>query len=96
MVIRVKDHVHQFNTAADGAVIATAIRAAMSKENLVKLSFSGISDVPSSFINAAIVSLLDDFTEKQIKQKLKIEDVTAQIAEMIRRCLQNGINAKAA
>jgi hypothetical protein len=96
MVIRVLDHVSACNTAIEGAVIAGKLRSALAEHETVKLSFGGVSDVPSSFVNAAIVSLLGEMTEENLKRRLVVTEVTLQIASMIRRCVDNGTRGRAA
>lgn len=91
MVVRALDHVAQCYSAADGAVVAAAIRGALKHESRVTLSFDGVSDVPSSFINAALVTFLDGHSLDWIKRHIAIVNVSGQTADMIRRCLSNGV-----
>ena len=90
MVIRALDHVPHCYNAADGAVINALLRKHLSKGAAIKLSFDGVSDVPSSFVNAAIVALLTQYNEHFIKTHLTVIDATGQIGGMIRRCMANG------
>ena len=92
MVIRALDHVAQCYTAKDGMVINRVLRKQLARESQVKLSFDGVTDVPSSFVNTSIVALLDTYSGDYIKQHLTISDATRQIGEMVRRCLANGLN----
>lgn len=87
MVIRVLDVVRACNTASEGAVVARAVKAFLDRGEKVELSFGGVSDVPSSFVNASIVYLFNEMPNADLSQLLKITNVTTQIAEMIRRCL---------
>lgn len=87
MVVRALDHVRRCYAPADGAVIADILRRGFSEGHRVVLSFDGVTDVPSSFVNAAFVSLLDDYPFETLKTQLTIIDATKQIADMIRRCL---------
>lgn len=91
MVVRALDHVAQCYGASDGAVIARVLRQAFLRGHHVTLSFAGVSDVPSSFVNAALVSLLDDHSLEWLKSHLSVVDATKQTADMIRRCLANGV-----
>jgi hypothetical protein len=52
----------------------------------VELSFDGVTNVPSSFINGALISLLDEFNFDFIRNHLRIENSTWQINDVIRRC----------
>jgi hypothetical protein len=85
MVIRVLDHVKQCNTAADGLIVGAVIRKALADGARVDVSFAGVNNAPSSFINAAIVSLLDSYSFDFIRQHLKITNATSQIIDVIRR-----------
>jgi hypothetical protein len=91
MVIRALDHVARCYTAADGAVINSLLSSQLDKGRLVKLSFDGVSDVPSSFVNTAIVALLGRYDEEFIKSHLTLIDATRQIGDMVRRCVANGV-----
>jgi hypothetical protein len=88
------DHVPHCYTAADGQIIHRLIARGLDEEAAVKLSFDGVSDVPSSFINASVVALLDKYDEAYIKSHLTIIDATPQIGDMVRRCLANGVRRK--
>lgn len=86
MVITALDHVPQCYTSADGLVIAGLLRRCL-RSGEVTLSLAGVDDVPSSFVNSAIVSLLDEFSASEIRQRLSIVDSNRQINDMIRRCM---------
>lgn len=96
MVIRALDHVGRCYSIADGTVIAGVLRSAFVESDRVVLSFAGVSDVPSSFINSALVVLLHDYPPVDLKRRLSIIDATPQIADMVRRCVANGERALAA
>jgi hypothetical protein len=89
MVIVALDHVATCYSSSDGYVIANLLRRAFAAEDRVSLSFDGVDDVPSSFVNAALVSLLDDHSSAWLKHHLSVVDTTKQIADMIRRCIAN-------
>jgi uncharacterized protein len=94
MVVRALDLVPQCYSADDGTVVALAVLRCFETENKAEISFDGVSDVPSSFVNAAFVSLLDEYPIEYIREKLVIMDATKQIADMVRRCLANGIRIR--
>lgn len=89
MVIRALDHVARCYGTADGDVIARVLRAALQRHQHVTLSFAGVTDIPSSFVNASIVALLDDYSADTLRSRLSIVDATSQAADMIRRCMAN-------
>src|SRR4051812_19009641 len=91
MVVKALDLVPQCYSPDDGAVIASVLRDAFARNEHVTLSFDRVSDVPSSFINSAFVSLLDTYSFDWLKAHLTITDATSQIADMFRRCLANGV-----
>jgi hypothetical protein len=91
MVITALDHVPHCYSAQDGMVIAQILRNRLSQDGVATLSFAGVSDVPSSFVNAALVSLLDTYQFDWIKAHLTIVDASHQTADMVRRCFNNAI-----
>lgn len=95
MVLMVLDIVDACNTADEGAQVATAVRQALKKGKSVTLSFSRVTNTPSSFINASIVSLVFDNPPDDLRDRFVITNLTDQIADMITRCLRNGRNAAA-
>lgn len=84
MVTRVLDHVPHCYTADDGLVVAALIADAIGDGRTISLSFSGVNSVPSSFVNAAFVSLLDRYGADAIRRSVRVVDSTAQINSMIR------------
>lgn len=86
MVIVALDHVPHCYTHEDGAVIYGLVASALTREPRVTLSLAGVTDVPSSFVNAALVPLLDRYEFDEIKQRLVITDATRIIADVVRRC----------
>jgi STAS-like domain of unknown function (DUF4325) len=84
MVIRILDHVAQAATYADGEKIFTLIADPIRRRDHVTLSFDGIDAVPSSFINAAVVRLVEVVGIDVIKTHLGVVDSTRQINNLIR------------
>jgi hypothetical protein len=89
MVIAILDHVPHCYSSEDGDVVARFLSHAFARGRSVTLSFTGVGDATSSFINAAFVSLLDDYDFPFIKAHLSIVDSNRQINDMVRRCFQN-------
>jgi hypothetical protein len=85
MVIVALEHVPQCYTWEDGAVIAKLIRSGFAHGEDVVVSFKGVENVPSSFVNGAFVSLLDDYDVSYLRSHLSIVDSNSAINEMIRR-----------
>lgn len=86
MVIVALDHVEQCYSTQDGEVIFGVLMRAFSQDSEVTLSFRGVSDVPSSFVNAALVPILQDRGEQWMRAHLRITAATKQVADMIKRC----------
>lgn len=84
MVIRALDHVRQCYSNADGQVIFKLILDPIKRGEQVTVSFDGVDALPSSFVNSAFISLLDQFPFDHIKETLRFAGTTRQINEMIR------------
>jgi STAS-like domain of unknown function (DUF4325) len=84
MVIRILDHVAHCSTYADGDAIYQIIKPSFVKGEDVTLSFDGVDAVPSSFINASVVRLIESVSLDEIKAHLRVVDSTKQINDLIR------------
>lgn len=85
MVTQVLDLVARCYDADDGAVVRDFIRHAFARSEAVVLSFEGVESVPTSFVNAAFVELLDAHEFDFVKRNLKIVRSNQQINDLIRR-----------
>jgi hypothetical protein len=85
MVIRALDHAPNCYTWNSGDVIAQIIRGAFARGERITVSFSGVTDIPSSFANAAFISLLNDYSFEFIKSHLTLSNCSRQIADMVKR-----------
>lgn len=83
MDIKLLDHVVTCSTYSDGEVIYDLIAQEIVGGNDVTLSFQGVSAVPSAFINASIVRLVESTSLDNVRRHLKISDSTRQINELI-------------
>jgi hypothetical protein len=88
MVIRVLDHVPHCYTQEDGSVIASLIRERFDKCERVTLSFEGVDNVPTSFVNTAFIDLLDAYGLDFIREHLAIVNSTRQINSLIKARLE--------
>lgn len=88
VLIKIKEHVEYAYTYEEGQKIYDLIAPAMAEGQPVILSFDGISAVPSSFMNAALLQLCDRFSINHIKSFLRIENSNHLLNEMIRRGFQ--------
>lgn len=84
MSVRIKELVSQASTYEDGQVIFNKIAPAIIAGEKVEISFEGIPAVPSAFINAAIIQLVEVASVQTIREKLAIVNSTKFINDMIR------------
>ena len=84
MVIRILDHIERASTYDDGEVIYRLICDPIARRETVVLSFDGVLAVPSAFVNAALVRLLESVPYEVVRQSLKIVGSTRQINELIK------------
>ena len=85
MVIRILDHVKTASTYEDGEVIYRLINGPIHEGEAVTVSFDGVLAVPSAFVNAAFVRLVESTPIDRIRNCLRIQDSTRAINELIRR-----------
>lgn len=83
MDIKLLDYVATCSTYSDGEVIYDLIAQEIACGKDVTLSFRGVSAVPSAFINASIVRLVESTSLDNVRSHLKISDSTRQINELI-------------
>ena len=86
MVTLVTSLVNACDTWDDGIPVADFVRAQFLRDEKVALSFAGIDGVTSSFVNAALVSLVDTYSIDFIRSNLSISHCTRQVRDMILRC----------
>jgi hypothetical protein len=87
MVIRVRVVVRDCQSWTSGDTLHRALQAAFDGDNEVVLSFEGVDDVPSAFVNAGFLPLLDSWDFETIRKRLRIVNSTRQINDMIKRRL---------
>jgi len=84
VVIRILDHVKTYSTYSDGDVIFRLIVQELRAGRDVTVSFSGIKSIPSAFVNAALIKLVEEFDFDYIRKHLRIVDSTRQINRLIK------------
>lgn len=89
MVIIALDHVQHCFSQADGAVIHDLIAPHIAAGQSLTLSFTGVEDVTSSFVNSALVPLVEKHGAPFVKSRLQIVRATSQVADTIKRCFAN-------
>lgn len=85
MVIRVLDIVEKCQSDADGIEVYNVLKPLLKKNTAIQISFEGVNAVPSSFVNAALIELLDDFNFVFIKSHISFVNTNKQINEMIKK-----------
>lgn len=91
MVIIALDYVAQCYTYEDGQVLANLIAPALDADEDVIVSFNGVDDVPSSFVNGAFVALLLNYSFESLRRHLHVVDSTRQINGLIKARLEAGL-----
>jgi hypothetical protein len=94
MVIRALDIVTQCYSQEDGHKVYKAIAPLLSKGERIELSFEGVDVVPSSFVNTALIRLLDIVSFDRIRSNLRFVNTTKQINEMIKMRFDFEINKR--
>ncbi len=59
-------------SSADGSVVHDRIAETLRRGEQVEVSFAGVEDVTSAFLNAAIGQLYGEFTEDHIREHLRV------------------------
>ena len=85
VTIRIADHVEHASSYDDGQVIFDLVAPLVAAGEPVSLSFDGIHAVPSAFVNAALIKLLDVASFDRIQQTVRIIDSTKFINDLVRR-----------
>jgi hypothetical protein len=69
----------------DGEKVHAAIASALRERKKVVLSFNGVTDLTSAFLNSAIGQLYSEFGEDEIKANLSVTDTTADDRHVLKR-----------
>jgi len=75
-------------SSADGGVVHDRIADALRSGEDVELSFAGIEDVTSAFLNAAVGQLYGEFGEDLIRQHLKVVDAESDHLILLKRVVE--------
>lgn len=84
VTIEILKHVESASSYEDGGKIFALLKSNLEKNQIIELSFIGISSVPSAFINSAIIQLLEHFDFEKIRSNLKFTHTTKHINELIK------------
>ena len=94
VTIKVLDHVERCYSNQDGAKIQHIILSHFTTGEKISVSFDGVDGVTSSFINTALIELLDHYDFSVIKTNLKFVKSNKQINEMIRSRFKFEVNRR--
>lgn len=72
------------NNNTSGEILFDIIKAHLESGKKVVISFDGISEISSSFVNSAFIELLEFFDFNYIKAHLSFIDSTKQMNNLIR------------
>lgn len=73
-----------YNNNNSGEILFEKIKGCFNNQESVIVSFQGISEVSSSFVNSAFINLLDEYDFEYIKNNLKFTSTTKQINLLIK------------
>ncbi|PFJ85266.1 hypothetical protein COJ11_30705 [Bacillus cereus] len=88
VTINVLNHVEGCYSNNDGYVILNLIKNAFKDGKKVTVSFEGVNDVTSSFINSAFIELLNWYDFNHIRSNLHFTNSTKQINSTIKHRFQ--------
>lgn len=94
MVIVVRKITQFCDTSQQGLLLHGLVSSEMQAGITVTIDFQGVHNATSSFINASIATIFDDFGYENAKKQLKIVNVNHQIAEILRAVSRRYQNIK--
>jgi hypothetical protein len=95
MVIRILDIASGADTSAQGTCVFAVVKKALSGGGSVVVSFDGVQTATPSFVNTALVDLLNDFSYDDLKARLRVTNSTRQINDTIKTRLDRSANRAA-
>ncbi|UYT10740.1 STAS-like domain-containing protein [Lactococcus garvieae] len=85
VTLSVRDLISDFsNNNASGEILFQQIKNLFENQESVVVSFQGISDISSSFVNSAFIDLLNEYDFDYIRKNLKFINSTKQINSLIK------------
>ncbi len=72
-------------SAEDGLKVYNVILKALCENKNVEISFRGVEDLTSLFLNVAIGQLYDEFKDDKLKNRLSVVDVNPQDLDTLKR-----------
>lgn len=84
MVIKILEHIKNASTYEEGEIIFRIILPLIQSGNQVEVDFTGITSIPSAFVNSAFIRLLEHVSFSQVRSSLHFTNSTRQINQLIR------------
>jgi len=75
-------------SSEDGQKVYEAIVEVLRAGNKVQLSFKGVEDLTSAFLNAAVGQLYKEYSEEDLKAKLSPTDFTQDDLSILKRVVE--------
>ncbi len=88
MVIRILDIVRGADTAEQGGLVYARLQSAFADSGTVTVSFDGLNIATSSFVAAAFLPLLEQYSFDELKRRMRIINSTRQINQQIKSRLE--------
>lgn len=82
-LVNVSSHVKHCYSNSDGEKIYNILYPKLKNEVKMNLSFINITSVTSSFVNSALIELLDEFEFDYIRRNLRFSNTSHQINDLI-------------
>lgn len=86
-LISVRSVANRADTTEQGLAVRAAIVRALHRDGDASVSFEDIDNATSSFVNAAVLPLLDIMTVSELQKRVRFVNSNRQINDMIRHCV---------
>jgi len=90
----VLDHIERCSSNEDGIVLFNKIRPRLEGNEHIIVSFEGVSGVPTSFVNAAFIELLREFSFTHVRTHLSFANTSPQINSIINKRFRFEVNER--
>ena len=84
MVLIITSIVKSCDTNEQGDKVREEIVKSLTCDSTVVLDFSGVTNVTSSFVNSALISLMPRYDVSTIKERIQVKRANRQIGTMIK------------
>jgi hypothetical protein len=80
---------HLCISAEDGQEVFDKVESLLKRGKNVTISFDGVTMLISLFLNVAIGQLYGSFSEKEIRSMVKVEGLSGEDMELLKRVVEN-------